>query len=187
MQLGEEYKLNYSIEPSTAYQGVNVSVDDKEGIEITNDVICAKKVGEYKVVLSTIDETNISKVINIKVEGEDTPIFVTNSIFDNQNILSWNEEFNPLNNIRAFDDKDGDITNKIVSNIDLDYFSTISGTLEKVDFAPAYFEHLKTLVDYELIKKINKNIIFDGLYSASIGYFDEILRLNDIKFDSLHM
>lgn len=114
MQLGEEYKLNYSIEPSTAYQGVNVSVDDKEGIEITNDVICAKKVGNYKITLSTIDETNITKVINIKVEGEDTPIFVTNSIFDNQNILSWNEEFNPLNNIRAFDDKDGDITNKIV-------------------------------------------------------------------------
>ena len=31
------------------------------------------------------------------------------------------------------------------------------------------------------------NIIFDGLYSASIGYFDKILEANGIKFDSLHM
>lgn len=31
------------------------------------------------------------------------------------------------------------------------------------------------------------NIIFDGLYSASIGYFDKLLQTHGIKFDSLHL
>ena len=34
---------------------------------------------------------------------------------------------------------------------------------------------------------LKTNIIFDGLYSASIGYFDEILKNKGIAFDSLHM
>lgn len=120
MKLGEEYKLVYSIEPSTAYQGLDVKIDNEDGIEIVNDIICAKKVGNYKITVSTIDETNISRVINIKVTGEDTPVFVTNSKFESQNILSWNEEFDPYSNIRAFDDKDGDITDKIVITGEVD-------------------------------------------------------------------
>ena len=35
--------------------------------------------------------------------------------------------------------------------------------------------------------KLKTNIIFDGLYSASIGYFDEILKRNNINFYSLNM
>ena len=31
---------------------------------------------------------------------------------------------------------------------------------------------------------INTHIIFDGLYSASIGYFDKLLSMHNIKFDS---
>ena len=84
--------------------------------------------------------------------------------------------------------KTNEITDKIVANIDESFSSAEeSGSIEKVDFAPAYYEHLKKLVDYNLIKNLKTNIIFDGLYSASIGYFDELLRSNGIKFESLHM
>lgn len=113
LQLGEEYKIKYSVVPSTACQWVEMIVD-KEGIEIQNDKICAQKVGTYKITLNTIDNTNISKIIIVNVLGEENPIFVTNNIFDSQSILNWNEDFNALNNIKAFDDKDGDITNKII-------------------------------------------------------------------------
>lgn len=80
-----------------------------------------------------------------------------------------------------------DITDKIVANIDLDFVQQEGGFVEEVDFAPAYYEHLKTLIDYDKIKTLKTNIIFDGLYSASIGYFDSILEEHQIKFDSLHM
>ena len=81
-----------------------------------------------------------------------------------------------------------DITNSILANLDIDYpNSENSGTLHKIDFAPKYYEHINTLIDYETIKKIDCNIIFDGLYSASIGYFDKMLEANNIKFESLHL
>lgn len=78
-----------------------------------------------------------------------------------------------------------EITDKIVANLDLEYGFGKSGSLEKVDFMPDYYEHLKTLVDFNKIKGVN--VIFDGLYSASIGYFDYILKDNKIPFESLHM
>ncbi len=78
-----------------------------------------------------------------------------------------------------------EITDKIIANLDLEYGFGESGSLEKVDFMPDYYEHLKTLVNLEKIKGLN--IIFDGLYSASIGYFDYILKDNNIPFESLHM
>ena len=62
-----------------------------------------------------------------------------------------------------------------------------SGKLQRVDFAPDYFEHIEKLINFEKIKKLNKNIIFDGLYSASIGYFDKLLDRHDIKYKGLHM
>ncbi|MBQ4114689.1 phosphoglucomutase/phosphomannomutase family protein [bacterium] len=80
-----------------------------------------------------------------------------------------------------------DITDKIVSNIDLEFPFGKCGSYEKTDFFPPYYEHLKTLIDFEKIKTLNTNIIFDGLYSASIGYFDKILEDNGINYDSLHM
>lgn len=120
LDLGQEYEINYSIIPSTAYQGLSIKVDDEEAIEIINNVICAKKVGEYELTLTTIDETNIVKKIIVKVVGDEEPIFVTNDVFEEQNILSWNEEFNPLNNIRAFDDQDGDISDQIVVKGEVD-------------------------------------------------------------------
>ena len=81
-----------------------------------------------------------------------------------------------------------EITDEIVSNLDKDYEkSANSGVLHKVDLAPKYYEHLNSLIDFEVFKNLKTNIIFDGLYSASIGYFDEILKNKGIKFDSMHM
>ncbi len=86
-----------------------------------------------------------------------------------------------------------DITDQIVHNIDKPFltdYSTIKGCVQKLDFAPKYYEHLKKLIDYNVIRKgINSkiNLIFDGLYSASIGYFDKILENEGITFNTLHM
>lgn len=55
------------------------------------------------------------------------------------------------------------------------------------DFMPDYFEHIKDLIDFEKIKKLETNIIFNGLYSASIGYFDKILDAYGIEYKSINM
>ena len=45
-----------------------------------------------------------------------------------------------------------DITDKITANLGENFTSFGTGTIEKVDFAPEYFKHLETLIDFEKIK-----------------------------------
>ena len=122
-----------------------------------------------------------------------TPVLAYNANLLNASAIMFTASHNPADylGMKYIPDYAGpatsDITDKIVSNLDLDYPSSNSGNVENVDFAPAYYEHLKSLVDYDKIKTLKTNIIFDGLYSASIGYFDKILETNNIKFNSLHM
>ena len=81
-----------------------------------------------------------------------------------------------------------EITDEIVGNIDKPFDGAEkSGSLHKIDFAPKYYEHLKGIIDYEKVGRVSENIVFDGLYSSSIGYFDKILDENNIKYETLHM
>lgn len=79
-----------------------------------------------------------------------------------------------------------EITDEIVDNLGQKIPDT-AGKVEEFDFKPTYFEHLKTLIDFEKIKTLKTNIIYDGLYSASIGYFDNFLDEFNIKYQSLRM
>ena len=122
-----------------------------------------------------------------------TPVLAYNAKLLNTSAIMFTASHNPADylGMKYIPDYAGpatsEITDKIVSNIDTDYPTKEGGVVEIVDFAQTYYEHLKTLIDYEKIKTLKTNIIFDGLYSASIGYFDKILESNNIKFDSLHM
>lgn len=80
-----------------------------------------------------------------------------------------------------------EITNELTKNLGLKPQKQKEGSIKKYDFSKKYFEHLKTLIDYNEIKKLKTNIIFDGLYSASIGYFDKILDDEKIPYQALHM
>jgi len=61
------------------------------------------------------------------------------------------------------------------------------GSIVEFDFKQKYFEHIETLIDFEKIKTLKTKIIFDGLYSASIGYFDQLLEKFSIRFQGLHL
>ncbi len=80
-----------------------------------------------------------------------------------------------------------EITDEIVANLGKEIPNNFNGTFEEVDFSEEYFEHIDTLINFEKIKNLKTNIIFDGLYSASIGYFDEILKKHNVNFESIHM
>ena len=80
-----------------------------------------------------------------------------------------------------------DITDEIMYNLSVKFKSFGKGEIRHYNFKPDYFAHMQKLVDYKKITELSENIIFDGLYSASIGYFDKILENNGIKFETLHM
>lgn len=79
------------------------------------------------------------------------------------------------------------ITDAILSNIGKGWVGGDNGSFHKIDFGGKYFEHLETLIDFDKIKELKTHIIYDGLYSASIGYFDKLLEAKGIPFKSLHL
>lgn len=86
-----------------------------------------------------------------------------------------------------------EITDKIVSLIDTDIKNPadINGEIIKKDFKDEYFCHLEKLINFTIIKdtvqKGSVKFIYDGLYSASIGYFDEILKREGINFEGVNL
>lgn len=79
------------------------------------------------------------------------------------------------------------ITDAIVANLGKKINSQGKGKIEKFCFKKPYFKHLKEIIDFNKIKELKEKIIFDGLYSATIGYFDEILDEFSISYESIHM
>ena len=80
-----------------------------------------------------------------------------------------------------------EITDSILSNLDKGFPSGDNGAFHKIDFFEKYYEHIKSIIDFDKIKTLKTNIIYDGLFSASIGYFDDILEKNGIPFQTLHL
>ena len=81
-----------------------------------------------------------------------------------------------------------DITDKITEyfNDNKNFVSKKSGNFIDLELEKPYFEHIKKLIDIKKIKKVKSNIIFDGLYSSTIGYFDKFLEGNEISFEKIN-
>lgn len=122
-----------------------------------------------------------------------TPVLAFNAKFLDACAVMFTASHNPPQylGIKFIPDYAGpatsDITDEIVANLESDFLPKINGSVKEFDFAPSYFKHIKSLIDFNKIKKLEKNIIFDGLYSATIGYFDKLLCDEGIKFNSIHM
>lgn len=80
-----------------------------------------------------------------------------------------------------------EITDEIVSNFGKESPACVKGNIVVTDFSASYFKRIKEIIDFGKIKDLKKRIIFDGLYAASIGYFDKLLSDNGIEYDSIHM
>ena len=81
-----------------------------------------------------------------------------------------------------------EITDKLVENLDNDFeTSAPSKEVIKENFEEEYYKHIESIIDFDSIKELDTHIIFDGLYAASIGYFDKLLDRHGIKYSTLHM
>ena len=122
-----------------------------------------------------------------------TPVLAFNAKFLDACAIMFTASHNPPEylGIKFIPDYAGpatsDITDALVANIGLEPEQFGRGKIIEYNFKPAYFEHIKSLIDFKVIRNLKSKIIFDGLYAASIGYFDEILREENIPFESLHM
>ncbi len=78
-----------------------------------------------------------------------------------------------------------EITNEIEEIIQNGTFTLEKreGSAVQKDFSFDYFRRIDELIDFEIIKNNPPKIIYDGLFSASIGYFDTILKNHNIEFE----
>ena len=122
-----------------------------------------------------------------------TPILAYNALIRNACAIMFTASHNPPEylGLKFIPDYAGpatsEITNAIVKNLDIDYEDEGNGIFHKIDFGGKYIEHINSIIDFDKIKMLKTNIIYDGLYSASIGYFDKILESHNIPYQSLHL
>lgn len=164
--------------------------------------------GIYKTIIIGYDPRNMAKEfsmqcaeilknVGFKVLYSDkvipTPILAFNAKYLDACAVMFTASHNPPKylGIKFIPDYAGpatsEITNEIVSNLGKDMPSCVNGKLIYTDFSNAYFKRIKEIIDFQKIKELKKHIIFDGLYAASIGYFDKLLSDNGIEYDSIHM
>ena len=122
-----------------------------------------------------------------------TPVLAFNAKFLDACAVMFTASHNPHEylGIKFIPDYAGpatsDITDELVANLGESINKFGNGKIIEYNFSPAYFEHIKSLIDFMAIRKLKSKIIFDGLYAASIGYFDKILKEENIPFEAIHM
>ena len=122
-----------------------------------------------------------------------TPVLAYNVLVQNACAIMFTASHNPPEylGMKFIPDYAGpatsEITDEILSCLDKHFKSGENGAFHKIDFGVKYSEHINSIIDFEKIKSLNSNIIFDGLYSVSIGYFDKILEAHKIPFHTLHL
>lgn len=79
------------------------------------------------------------------------------------------------------------ITDEILKYADKEISVKNEGNISIQNLEDDYIKHLENIIDFKLIAKKQPKIIYDGLFSSSIGYFDKILEKNNIKFESFNM
>ena len=143
--------------------------------------MCAKVLAEkgFEVTLS-------SKIVP-------TPVLAYNALFRSACAIMFTASHNPPEylGMKFIPDYAGpatsDITDAIVANLDKDFVSGDIAEIKTVDFGEDYYKHISKLIDFKKIKTLKSKILYDGFYSASIGYFDKILKDNGIDFGSIRM
>ena len=108
--------------------------------------------------------------------------------------LMFTASHNPPNylGVKFIPDYGGPATTEITDAItkyfddDSNFIFGRTGNMIKLDFETPYFDHIKSIIDMDEICKVKSRIIFDGLYSATIGYFDKLLDEYRIPCEKMH-
>ena len=80
-----------------------------------------------------------------------------------------------------------EITDEILKYLDKETTKTFNGEIIEKNLEEEYFTHIEKLIDFKSIKNNPPKIIYDGLFSASIGYFDKLLDRNNIQYKAFNL
>lgn len=121
-----------------------------------------------------------------------TPVLAYGSKLYNACSIMFTASHNPPKylGMKFIPDYAGPATDKITKAIVENLGKKIppnKGKIEHFDFKKPYFKHLCQVVDFEKIKTLKEKIIFDALYSTTIGYLDWFLDEFNIPYEALHM
>ena len=141
--------------------------------------------------------------VTVSSEVVPTPVLAFNARYRNADALMFTASHNPPEylGIKYIPDYAGPATTKItnaimenIKNIDsIEFKSLQKPEIKYESFKEPYFKHIESIINFEKIKEYftreddDGEIVYDGLYSASIGYFDELLKRNGISCETLHM
>ncbi len=147
--------------------------------------------------------SNAGFKVTVSSEVVPTPVLAFNAQYRNADALMFTASHNPPEylGIKYIPDYAGPATTKItnaimenIKNIDSIVFKSLQKPEIKYEsFKEPYFKHIESIINFEKIKDYftreddDGEIIYDGLYSASTGYFDELLKRNGISCECLHM
>ena len=79
-----------------------------------------------------------------------------------------------------------EITDELIKNLEVAVTETNGGSVQKFCAKEVYFNHLKTIIDFEKIKSLKQTICFDPLYATANGWFDVILKQFNIETKIIH-
>ncbi len=125
IEIGEQSKLNYKVYPNVAYPRLDYVYDSSYLNIDDNGNILAYKKGICTIKLNTIDGSNLTTEVTVNITGESVPkIFLYDSLEDD--IVNWGKDFDPLKGVMAFDGEDGNITDNIQidSNVNTKEYGT---------------------------------------------------------------
>jgi len=119
--VGDTVQLEWKVVPENAKQQVVFASSDESVATVSADGLVSV-VGSGSAIISilTTDESNVKKEVKFMVSDSVAPEFVLDDKTKEHVVLNWNKEFNPLEGIKAIDDVDGDITDSIKVETDLD-------------------------------------------------------------------
>lgn len=190
VNLGSEYTIDVkskNIEnPKFTYV-----VADNSVLSIENNVIRAIKSGSTTVTVTLVDNDALTLTITVNVVGEDTTMPVISMKDDAQKDLtiSWNQTFDPLQDVVANDDIDGDITDRIEVKSDFNNQNygaqTIVYEVSDVAGNKATFERTITVVwDYS-VKFIGHAGSYYGLMNSEEAflYAVQVLKYQALECD----
>ncbi len=110
MEVNSSLALQCEILPTLSSQEYTVKSHNTSIIEINENNIIAKSMGETTITLTTTDGTNISKDVIISVIENEAPVILCNTP---KIKINWNDIDSVYSGITATDNCDGDMTDRI--------------------------------------------------------------------------
>ncbi len=187
LNFGDIYQIEYDIYPKEAYQGIKYTIVNQDAIEVSESgVLTAKQIGQFEVILSTIDGSNLQTKILVNVTGKENTVFSFSNDFLINDTISIFEEFDPLDGIRVFDTVDGELTNQLVVDNSVD--NTEYGTytvIYQLESKGLYLERqIKVIWNYDVTFIGHAGSLFGAMNSEeAILYAATVLKYPAIEID----